>query len=446
MSHTINILIIIIFFYFHAIFAMYEIAMVSARKTRLQQRSEEGSRGAAIALGLLNDPNQQFMSTVQVMITLIDTLSGGIGGAVLSEPLAGVFVQLGLNLPFARTVSLFLVVVAITYCSIVFGELIPKRLAFSKPEEMAIRLSPLIQGLTGVLRPLTRLLSGSTNLGIKILKIDTQSEPSVTEYDVKVMIAEGKEIGVFEQAEQAMVSAVFRLGDRRVDSFMTPRTEVDWVNLDDDPNTILETLQTSEFYRLPVARGNLDEVTGMLDVRDLVGVDLHAPDFQIEKFVQPPLFIPESVSALKALELFRKFGMPNAFVIDEYGGFQGVVTFHGVFEIISGSIPADLADQPEQAIRRADGSWLIDGLLQVDEVKEILHLSHLPGEEKGEFQTLGGFVMSRLGSIPKAGQSFKWKKFRFEVVDMDGRRVDKVLVAPLTDEARERTPEPLDQA
>lgn len=436
-----NILIIAVLFFFNAIFAMYEIAMVSARKTRLHQRVDEGSQGAADALELLKDPNQQYLSTVQIMITMIDTLAGGIGGAMLADPFADVLRKITWLEPVADTVALIVVVIIITYFSIVLGELIPKRLSVSRPEDVVTKLSPPIKTLTKIFRPLTKFLSASTNLGIKLFRINTQAEPIVTEDEIKVMIEQGKEIGVFEEAEQDMVSGVFRLGDRRVDALMTPRTEITWLDIEDNQDLNASKLTNSEYSRLPIAKGNLDEVIGIIDVKDLLGLDLKAQDFRIEQYAKPAIFIPENMQALKALEVFKNSGLHYALVIDEYGGLQGFVTLYDVLEAIVGDIPQNSEDKEQMAVQRADGSWLFDGMIVIDELKEILGISALPDEDRAGFQTISGFIMSQIGRIPKTGQTFDWDKFHFEVVDMDGRRVDRVLVS-LLPEGSEAVEEP----
>ncbi|MGV8048972.1 MAG: hemolysin family protein [Anaerolineaceae bacterium] len=427
----VNLIIIAVLFFFNGIFAMYEIAMVSARKTRLQQRSEDGSQGATDALDLLKDPNQQYLSTIQIMITLIDTLAGGIGGAMLSEPLAVVMKNVDWLAPIADTLSLVLVVIVITYFSIVMGELIPKRIAVTQPENVVTRLSPGIKTLSHVFRPLTHFLSASTNLGIKIFKINTQTEPGITEDEIKVYLEQGRDIGVIEQTESEMFSGVFRLGDRRVDALMTPRTELVWIDIEDDQKTIAEELMFSEYSRIPVARGSLDNVLGMVNVKELVGIDIYSPEFQIEKHLSEPLFVPENMPALKAFETFRQTGNHQALIIDEYGGVQGMVTLYDVLEAIVGEIPLETGDNDQEVVSRADGSWLFDGLIAIDQLKELLDVDDFPDEDRAGYQTLSGFVMNQLGSIPRIGQSFDWENYRFEVVDMDGRRVDRVLVSSI---------------
>ncbi|HPY33343.1 MAG TPA: hemolysin family protein [Anaerolineaceae bacterium] len=430
-----NILIIAVLFYFNGIFAKYEIAMVSARKTRLQQRSDDGNRGAADALELLKDPNQQYLSTIQIMITMIDTLAGGIGGAMLANPLAEVLQKVSWLAPAADTVALIFVVVVITYFSIVLGELIPKRIAVSKPEDVVCQLSPAIRKLTRLMRPLTRLLSTSTNLGIKLLRIDTQAEPSITEDEIKVFIEQGRDIGLIEQTESDMFSGIFRLGDRRVDVLMTPRTDLEWIDIEDDQHTIISELMHSEYSRIPVGRGSLDDVLGMVNVKELIGIDLHSPNFHLTDYIREPMFVPENMQALKVFEQFRATGTHQALVIDEYGGVQGMVTLYDVLEAIVGEIPLDAEDQEQEVVQRADGSYLLDGMLPIDEIKELLDFDELPDEGRAGYQTLSGFVMNQLGSIPRVGQTFTWDTYRFEVVDMDGRRVDKVLVMRLPEEA-----------
>ena len=433
----INILIIAVLFYFHGIFAMYEIAMVSARKIRLQQRSEDGNRGASDSLELLKDPNQQYLSTIQIMITMIDTLAGSIGGAMLASPVADLLRKIDWLAPAADTVALILVVIVITYFSIVLGELIPKRLAVSKPEDVVCRLSPGIRTMTRILRPLTQLLGASTNLGIKLLRIDTQAEPSITEDEIRVYIEQGRDIGLIEQAESDMFSGVFRLGDRRVDALMTPRTDLEWIDIEDDQNTIIHALTHSEYSRIPVGRGGLDDVLGIVNIKELVGVDLTRPSFRLADYIREPMFVPENMQALKVFEQFRATGTHQALVIDEYGGVQGMVTLYDVLEAIVGEIPLDAEDMEQEIVQRADGSFLLDGMLPVDEIRELLDLDELPEEERAGYQTLSGFVMNQLGSIPTIGQAFTWKNYRFEVVDMDGRRVDRVLVTYIPEASEE---------
>ena len=427
-----NIIFIFILFLVNAVFAMYEIAMVSSKKTRLLARAEDGLKGASDGLELLQDPDQQYLSAIQIMITMIDTLAGGIGGAQLSQPLAEVFKRVSWLAPFAEIAALILVVIVITYFSIVIGELIPKRIAVSKPEDVVTRLSPMIKGLSRVMRPLTKLLSASTNFGIKLFNIDVTKEPTITEEELKGYIQEGRQTGVFDEAEQTMVDGVFRFTDRRVDAIMTPHTELDWINLDDDHDKIVKDLMESSYSRLPVAHGDLDRSLGYINTKDLLGVDIHSPQFNLEAYIREPLFFPGNMQAVKAFEQFRETGIHHALVLDEYGGVEAFVTLYDVLESIVGDIPLDEHDKDQDVVLRSDGTWLVDGLIPIDELKEIMDVNELPEEDKAGFQTLSGFVMNQLGSIPKTGAVFDWDHWRFEVVDMDGHRVDRVLVTDLS--------------
>jgi putative hemolysin len=424
----INILIILVLFFFNAIFAMYEIAMVAARKTRLEQRVEDGSKGAADALLLLADPNQQYLSTVQIMITLIDTLAGGIGGANLAIPLSTQVEKIPWLAPQAELISLILVVIVITYFSIVLGELIPKRLAVSKPENVVTTLSPVIRFMTKVFRPLTKLLSASTNFGIKILHINTETGPTITEEEIKNYLEEGRDIGLIEDVEREMVSGIFRLGDRRVEALMTPRLEMSWIDINAPLAEILRHIFDTPHSRIPVADGDLDHILGYIQIRDLLGNTPEDEHFNLRNYIKEPIYLPENMAALKALENFQTSGMHLGMVVDEFGGIIGMVTDYDILETIVGEIPEDHEDNNSLAVRRDDGSWLFDGLIVIDQLKEILDISEMPGEGQGVYQTLSGFVMSQLGRIPKIGAKFSYAEYIFEVVDMDGRRVDRVLV------------------
>ena len=330
----VNIMIILVLFFFNAIFAMYEIAMVAARQTRLEQRVDEGSKGAADALFLLADPNQQYLSTVQIMITLIDTLAGGIGGALIARPFAALLVRIPWLASYADTVALIVVVVIITYFSIVLGELIPKRLAVSKPENVVTTLSPMIRFLTKVFRPLIKVLTTSTNVGLKLFRINTDSGPTITEEEIKSYLEEGRDIGLIEDAERDMVSGIFRLGDRRVEALMTPRMEMTWIDINAQKSEIWQGILTSAYSRIPVADGDLDDVLGYIQTRDLLGLSPDGSDLNLDKFLKEPIYLPENMAALRALENFQNSGNHLAMVVDEYGGITGMVTDYDILEAI----------------------------------------------------------------------------------------------------------------
>ena len=324
---------------------------------------------------------------------------------------------------------MIVVVTIITYFSIVIGELIPKRLAVSKPEKVVIQLSPTIRFLTKVFRPLTKFLSASTNLGLKLFRIDTEKGPTITEAEIRSYIEEGRDIGVIEDAERDMVSGIFRLGDRRVEALMTPRLDVAWIDINAPQEQIFQIIQETPHSRIPVAEGDLDNVLGYLQIRDLLGIAPDDQDFDLHDFIKEPIYVPENMAALKALDNFQTSGVHLAVVVDEFGGITGMVTDYDILEAIVGEIPEDSSDTDYLAFQREDGSWLFDGLIVIDQLKEILNLSDMPGEESAGFQTLSGFVMSQLGRIPKTGAKFTYDGYQFEVVDMDGRRVDRVLVS-----------------
>lgn len=424
-----NIILIFVLFLLNAFFAMYEIAMVSSRRTRLQQRAEEGRKGAEIALQLLKDPNQEYLSAVQIMITMIDTLAGGIGGAMLSDPLAMALKKISFLAPFADTIALVIVVVAITYFSIVLGELIPKRIAVSKPEDVVTSMSPLINTMTRILRPLIKLLSASTNLGIKVFNIDISKEPFITEEELKGFIQEGRQTGVFDEAEEILVDGVFRFSERRVDAIMTPHTELDWLDLTDGMTVMVQEMLASPYSRLPVAEGDLDRTVGIISAKDLLGVNLYDEQFNIMEHVREPMFFPGNMKAVKAFETFQNTGIHQAMVMDEFGGVEGMVTLYDVLEAIAGDIPLDEDDTENDIERQSDGSLLMDGLVPVDVLKERLEVDELPEEVKAGYQTLSGFVMNQMGRIPKVGQSFEWDNYHFTVVAMDGFRVERVEIS-----------------
>jgi putative hemolysin len=424
-----NILIIFVLFFFNAIFAMYEIAMVAAKKIRLQQKADDGVKGAAAALNLLKDPNQPYLSTVQIMITLIDTLAGGIGGANLAGPLAQQVGKIPWLADYAGILSLIFVVTIITYFSIVLGELIPKRMAVSKPENIVIALSPSISGLTKIFLPLTKLLGASTNFGLKLFRINTDKEPTITTEEIKGYIEEGRGLGLIEDAEQEMLSGVLRLGDRRVEALMTPRLEMTWIDLNEPFEAIWRQILDSAHSRIPVAQGDLDQILGYIQTRDLLGRSPGESGFNFNDFIKEPVYVSENMAALKALEAIQNSGVHLAVVIDEYGGITGMVTDYDILEAIVGEIPEDGLDTDYLAFQREDGSWLFDGLIVIDQLKEILNLSEMPDEDRAGYQTLSGFVMSQLGRIPKTGAKFTYEGYIIEVVDMDGRRVDRVLVS-----------------
>jgi putative hemolysin len=424
-----EILFVLLLLVANGVFAMSEIALVSARKARLRQRADSGDARARAALELANAPDT-FLSTVQIGITLVGIFAGAFGGATLAGQLAPQVARVPALAPYSEAVSLFAVVLAITYLSLVIGELAPKRLALNNPEKVAAAVARPMSALSRAAAPLVRLLSLSTSAVLKVFGVKASAEPPVTEEEIRVLILQGAEAGVFEHSEREIVESVFRLDDRRVTALMTPRLEIAWLDADAPPEEIRRRVAESRHSRFPVARGQLDEVLGVVRTKDLLGRCLAGEPPDLRSSLRAPLYVPESQSALQLLELFRKAHTHLALVVDEYGSVQGLVTVHDVLEAIVGDMSAARGSEPE-AVERENGSWLLDGALLVDEFREIFPVGELPGEGRGSYQTLAGFVITQLGRVPRAADHFEWGGLRFEVVDMDGRRVDKVLVTPL---------------
>ncbi|MDX9849336.1 MAG: hemolysin family protein [Anaerolineaceae bacterium] len=425
-----SILIIFILIIINGIFAMSEISLISARKVRLQQMSKDGIRSAQVALDISENPNK-FLSTVQIGITLIGILSGALGGASISSKLSVIFNEVTWLQPYSEILSVTIVVLLTTYFSLVIGELIPKRLGLNSPEKIASAVAMPMKAISWLTSPIVKLLSASTDIGLKILGVEKSRDPIITEEEIKVLMKQGTQSGIFESAEEDMVTGIFRLGGRYIDSIMTPRTEIEWIDLEEPIEMILEQVIQSNHSRFPVATGELDNVQGMLLGKDLLSQSLNGAIPSIPDLIQSPLFVPDSTSALKALDLIKEAGAHAALVIDEFSGVLGMVTLYDVLKSIVGSIPTAGEEEEIQIIQREDGSWLLDGLLAIDDIKELLGIETLPEEDRVGFQTLGGFMMTMLDSIPEVGQHFDVYNMRFEIVDMDGRRVDKVLVHPI---------------
>ena len=408
---------------------MSEMAIISSRKVRLQQMANQGDAKAKAALELAEAPNR-FLSTVQVGITLIGILTGAFGGATIADKLA-LYVGLIPGLaPYSRAIAFGMVVLTITYLSLIVGELVPKRLALNNPERIAANVAIPMRALAAGAYPVVHLLSTSTDLVLRILGIGPSTEPQVTEEEIKVLIEQGTEAGTFEEAEQDMVQRVFRLGDRPVNALMTPRPDIVWLDLEDSAEENRHKMMDSCHSRFPVCQGGLDNVLGVMHVTDLLARTLSGQPLDLTISLRQPVFVPESTRGLKVLELFKQTGIHVALVVDEYGVIQGLVTLNDVLVEIVGDVPSAGELEDPQAVQREDGSWLLDGMLPVDEFVELFDIDELRGDHQGSYQTLGGFVMTHLGRIPAAADHFEWEGMRFEVMDMDGNRVDKVLVVP----------------
>ena len=428
-SLTTEILILVLLILTNGLFSLAEMAVVSARKVRLQQRAEEGNKAARTALSLAAQPTR-FLSTVQIGITLIGILSGAFGGATVAETLTAYFAQFPALQPYSEAIAVGIVVTVITYFSLVLGELVPKRLALNNAERIATLVAPIMQFISTVARPFVSLLSASTELVVRLLRIKPASEPTVTEEEVKILIEQGRETGVFEDVEQEIVERVFRLSDRSVNSLMTHRSEMVWLDVEDPLKENINKIITSGHTNFIVCRGDFEHVLGVLRAKDLLREYANGRSVTIPPDLPMPPFVPEGVNALEVVARLRHDKSPVALVVDEYGTIDGMVTLTDVLEAIVGDIPAlDEKGEPA-ATRRDDGSWLLDGMMSVDEVQMLLDLDELP-EDSDDYDTLGGLFMARLGRVPAVGDKFEWSDLRFEVMDMDGHRVDKVLIMPL---------------
>mgnify|MGYP000919486552 FL=1 len=423
-----EILFIFVLILINGFFAMSEMALVSSRKVRLEQRADDGDKGAKSALELMRS-SSTLLSAVQIGITLVGIFTGALGGATLAEHLSVWLAKVPWLVPYASGIAIVLVVIFTTYFSLVLGELIPKRVAMNNPEKIASRVSGFMKFLSKITAPLIHLLASSTDLGLKILGMSTSKEPPITEDEIKGLIEQGTQVGVFDAAEQDMVEGVFRLNDRSVNAIMTPRTEIEWLDADDSPEQIVKQVMASIHSRFPVAKSSLDNVVGILSAKDLLEKHVTQTPYDLLGLVTKPLFLPENTPAMRMLEMVREAGVHEAMIIDEYGGLLGMATLFDVLESIVGEIPSVDESEESEIVVREDGTYLLDGLLPIDELKELLDVDELPEEDKVGFQTVGGFVMNQIGSIPNAGQHFHYLNFRFEVVDMDDRRVDKVLLS-----------------
>jgi putative hemolysin len=421
---------IILLILLNGFFAMSETALVSSRKARLRQRAEEGDRGARAALELADSPNR-FLSTVQIGISLIGVLAGAFGGATLAGPLAGALRGVPALAPYAGSVAFGAVVVAITYLSLILGELVPKRLALNGAEVVASRVSGPMRLISTITSPAVWFLSASTEAVLGLLRARSTPESPVSEQEVEILMEEGSRAGVFEDEERDLVRRALQLDDRPVRELMTPRPKVAWLDADDPQEEVLRQAREAGHSYYPVARGDLDDLLGIASVKDAwVRQAFGEPADLLDSLRRSPL-VPEGAPATDALEAFKRSGLPTALVIDERGHIEGLVTLTDVLEALVGEVPGEDEPAEEAILRREDGSWLVDGLLAADELKKHLGTRGLPREGETDYQTVGGMVMEALGRVPEEGDRFEWEGYSFEVLDMDGRRVDKVLVAPV---------------
>ena len=419
-----EIIIIAVLILINGLLAMSEAALMSSRKARLQQRFNEGDKAAATALHLLEKPNI-FLSTVQIGITLIAVLSGAFGGATLASALEIPLRAIPALEPYANSIALVIVVLVITVLTIWLGELVPKRFGLHNPERIASAVAGPMLFISRVFSPAVRTMSGATDMILRLMGIHSSAAQMVTEEELQVLLDQGTQAGVFEESEQDMIEGVFSIGDQRVYSVMTPRTEIVWLDINDAPEAIRQKIAGSPYSRFPVRDDTLDNVVGVVRARDLLLANLAGEKLNLKNNLHPAIYIPETAQASQALEMFKGGKAELMLVVDEFGAVQGLITLN---DILSEIVEGIGTDEP-QATQRQDGSWLLDGMLPVDDFKEIFNLRDLPEEEN--YETLGGFIMFSLGRIPQSTDRFEWNGLRFEVMDMDARRVDKVLVTTL---------------
>lgn len=426
----IEVIVTLLLILLNGVFAMSETAFVSARKVRLQQRADRGDANAQAALELVNAPNR-FLSTVQIGITLIGILAGAFGGATIAQSLSVSLRQISWLAPYAETVSFAIVVTAITYLSLVIGELVPKRIALNAPEQIATSVVRPMRLLSLLASPLIAFLSFSTEAVLRLLRVRPSSEPPVTEEEITHLIGQGRLAGIFEETEQDLVERVFRMGDRRVNALMTPRIEINWIDIDDPVDQIHQIISQSTRTRFPVSQGTLDNVLGIVHVKDLYIQLASGQPMNLRAIMQPALFVPESTRSFSLIERFKQSGRSIALVVQEYGEIEGVITLTDLLEALVGDLPTAGEPIEREAMQREDGSWLLEGAISLEELQDILDIESLLDQSSRSYETLGGLVMHELGRIPIVTDSFELAGWRFEVVDMDGRRVDKVLATPL---------------
>lgn len=415
----------------NGLFAMSEIAIVSSRRAKLQHLADSGNSKAKAALYLSQNPNH-FLSTIQVGITLIAILSGAIGEATFSQPLAEKFRTFPIIAPYSDTLAFVLVVLILTYFSLIIGELVPKRLALLNPEGISILVASPLRLLSRLVFPVVRVLSFSTEWVLRGLGSKPTEDPPVTEEEIKVLMAQGAEAGVFEKFEQDLVRNIFRLGSRSISGIMVPRLDFVYLDLESSQEDTHKIILTSGHTRFPVCKGGLDNLIGVFHTKDILEFSLLGQPVDLAKIVRPPIYVPESMPAMALLEKFKHSKGHIAFVVDEYGEIQGLVTLRDILEAVVGAVPSHGEITEQLAVQREDGSWLLDGMLDIDQLKDILQVSSLPDEASQNYNTLSGFVMMQMGRVPNVADHFEWHETRFEIMDMDGNRIDKVLVNPST--------------
>ncbi|MEI6756264.1 MAG: HlyC/CorC family transporter [Chlorobium sp.] len=418
----------------NGLFAMSEIALVTAKKARLSKLAEDGEKSADIAIKLGQEPTR-FLSTIQIGITSIGILNGIVGEGALATPLALRLQSFGVELEPSHIISTAVVVLSITYVTIVIGELVPKRLGQFNPEGIACLVARPMRMLATITRPFGRLLTASTDTILRLMGKHPQIMPSVTEEEIHAMLEEGSEAGVIEQHEHEMVRNVFRLDDRQLGSLMVPRADIVSLDVSRPLEENIRRVTESEHSRFPVCNGGLQSLLGVVNAKQLLSKTLKGGLTEFTSQLQPCVYVPETLTGMELLDHFRTSGTQMVFVVDEYGEIQGLVTLQDMLEAVTGEfVPRNSEDS--WAVERKDGSWLLDGLIPVPELKDTLELKSVPEEDKGLYHTLSGLMMWLLGRMPQTGDIMTWENWSLEIVDLDGQRIDKVLASPLAESSK----------
>ncbi|MBV8061318.1 MAG: HlyC/CorC family transporter [Alphaproteobacteria bacterium] len=424
---TYELIVVVLLILLNGFFAMSELAIVSARRTRLRQLADDGHEGAKLALELAEDP-ASFLSIVQIGMTLNSVFAGAYSGATLAGHLTDYLNSYSWIAPHGEAAALALTIMAVTYVNLVVGELLPKRIGLSYAEPIAIRVSYIMRLFATIAAPIVWMLKQSTEIVLNLFGLAKVPDNVITEEEVKDLIAEGAESGVFKQAEKVMLESVMRLADRTVRSIMTPRVDMVWLDIDDASDKHVRVIRHHPYSCFPVARGDLEEILGIIYAKDILDRAFDGQPVTVKGIMRQALIVPDTTHVLRLVEQFKQSGQYIAIIADEYGSVEGLVSITDILEAITGDLPEAGQESATPPVHRSDGSWLLDGMTPIDEVESLLSVKGMQGS--GDFHTLAGFVIEQLGRLPTTGDKATWQDFRFEVVDMDARRVDKVLIIP----------------
>jgi len=422
---TTEIIIIIFLVILNGLLAMSEIAVISSRKEKLRHLASEGDSRAQAALDLANEPNR-FLSTIQIGITLVGVLAGAFGGITSAKRLGELLNTVDFIEPYGTTVAFAIVVIVITYLSVVFGEIVPKRLAMIYPESLASFVAKPMHLIATIAAPIVKIFSCSTETVLKIFGIKGVKEAKITEEEILLMLEQGRKAGTVEEEEKSVVDNVFSLTDRQVNSIMTPRNRIVALDIENSTEENTRIINESIHSTFPLCKGSIENIIGVIHAKRLLTKFVTGEITDLKQLADEPIFIPETMKAFKALELFKETGRHFAFVVDEYGVVQGLLTIINIFEALVGDIPTIEEISTPLAVKREDGTWLLDGLLEIDDFKKLFGIDELPGEHIADYNSVGGFIVYEMEKIPEVSEYFEWNGYRFEVIDMDGNRVDKV--------------------